>query len=144
MKKTLLLVAVCFAFIVANAQEKGKSLSQPPAPIKAAFEKTFAGASKITWEKEGSNYEVNFMQNSKEGSAVYNSAGQLLETEWEIKATELPKAATDYILQHYRGARIKEAASITHSNGTTEYEARVNGKDLIFDAGGKFLKTQKD
>jgi hypothetical protein len=38
---------------------------------------------------------------------------------------------------------VKEAAKITQADGAIMYEAEVNGKDLIFDASGKFVKQEK-
>ena len=44
----------------------------------------------------------------------------------------------------YEGITVKELTKITKSNGEINYEAAVKGKDLIFDAAGKFLKEVKD
>jgi hypothetical protein len=46
--------------------------------------------------------------------------------------------------QHYPGIAIGEAARITKANGETNYEAEIKGKDVVFDAKGKFLKEEKD
>jgi len=46
--------------------------------------------------------------------------------------------------KNIRAKKIKEAAKITDAKGVVTYEAEVTGKDLIFDASGKFLKEIKD
>ena len=43
-----------------------------------------------------------------------------------------------------KGKNIKEGAKITKADGTVNYEAEVNGTDVIFDASGKFIKEAKD
>jgi hypothetical protein len=45
---------------------------------------------------------------------------------------------------HYSGAPIKEASKIVKTNGEVNYEALVNGKDVMFDSNGKFIKVAKD
>ena len=116
----------------------------PPVSAKASFEKSFAGSSKVKWEKEGAGYEVNFVQNGQEMSAVFNSKGVLQETETEIKQSELPAAASDYVKQHYKGGKIKETAKITKANGEVNYEVNINGKDVMFDSHGKHIKDVKE
>jgi hypothetical protein len=141
MKKYLLLLL--FAGTITGLSAQGKSTGTPAA-AKQAFVKAFPGASKVKWEKEGKEYEVNFMQAGKEMSAVYNEKGTLSETEEEIKPAVLPASIISYVKEHYKGATVKEAAKITKPNGDIMYEAVVNKTDLIFDANGKFIKEEKD
>jgi hypothetical protein len=39
---------------------------------------------------------------------------------------------------------VKETAKITKANGEVNYEVGIKGKDVLFDAKGKFLKEAKD
>ncbi len=39
---------------------------------------------------------------------------------------------------------MKEAAVIVKANGEVNYEGEVNGKDVIFDSTGKFLKVDNE
>ncbi|OJY90424.1 MAG: hypothetical protein BGP14_12265 [Sphingobacteriales bacterium 44-15] len=126
------------------AQEKeGKSIT-PPDNVRAAFKKTFTGVSKVKWEKEGNDYEVNFVQQKKEMSAVFDSKGTWKETEEEIAVASLPAAAASYVKSHYNSTKIKEVAKITKAGGVVNYEAEVNKTDVIFDAQGNFIKEEKD
>ncbi|HTE24997.1 PepSY-like domain-containing protein [Flavitalea sp.] len=141
MKKYLLSLLFVGAIFGLSAQEKSTGA---PAAAKQAFAKAFPGASKVKWEKEGKEYEVNFIQGGKEMSAVYDEKGTLSETEEEIKPSALPDSIVTYIKEHYKGAAIKDAAKITKPNGDVMYEAVVNKTDLMFDANGKFIKEEKD
>ena len=141
MKKYLLLLLFTGIIYSLSAQEKSTGA---PASAKQAFAKAFPGASKVKWEKEGKEYEVNFVQAGKEMSAVYDEKGTLTETEEEIKPSALSASIVTYVKEHYKGAAIKEAAKITKPNGDVMYEAVVNKTDLIFDANGKFIKEEKD
>lgn len=133
-----LVVSVGFA---ACAQKL--NASKVPAAVKAAFAKQYPGIT-AGWEKENGKYEVNFKQRGNTMSALYEANGSLLETEMDIKIADLPATVKAYVKEHYKGKTVKEAAKITRADGTLNYEAEVGGKDVIFDANGKFLKEAKD
>ncbi|WP_212002950.1 PepSY-like domain-containing protein [Chitinophaga sp. HK235] len=135
MKKYLMMILSVGITVTAVAQVK------VPAAAKAAFEKAYPGAAKVKWSKEGvADTEVSFVHNGKHQSAVYNQAGILQETEETIAVSALPAGVTAYVKEHYKGARIAEAAKITKAGGEVNYEAEVNRKDVLFDTNGKFLK----
>ena len=67
-----------------------------------------------------------------------------METERAIAITALPTEATTYIEKNFNGKIARKAAIVKNANGETTYEAHLNGKDYIFDASGKFVKTEKD
>lgn len=115
-----------------------------PAAAKTAFAKAYPTVSKPTWEKEDGNFEASFEKDGQQLSVIYNAKGEMLESEVEIKVTDLPATVADYMKLHYKGITIKSAAKITKSNGTVNYEAGIKGKDVLFDAAGKFLKEAKD
>ncbi|MET3115006.1 putative membrane protein YkoI [Pedobacter sp. CG_S7] len=128
-----ILLAIVCAATAANAQKV--SGDKVPAPVKTSFAKLHHGT-KVTWEMEKKDYEAGFIAAGKETSEVYSAIGKLLETEVEIKSAELPSA----VLAKLKGMKIAEAAKITKSDGTVNYEAEVKGKDLIFDAKGNLVK----
>jgi hypothetical protein len=76
-------------------------------------------------------------------SALYEANGTMTESEMDIKVSDLPASVLAYVKENYKGKKIKEGAKITKSDGTVNYEAEVDGKDVIFDATGKFLKEMK-
>lgn len=118
--------------------------SGAPDAAKAAFAKTYPTATKVKWEKEDGNYEVSFTLNNQPYSAIYDAKGLLQETEQEIKTSDLPVAVSTYMKDHYKNTVVKGAARITKADGTIVYEAEIKGKDVLFDANGKFLKEVKD
>lgn len=136
--KKLFAIAVVFTAFNCIAQDV-------PAIVKAEFDKSFPHTNVKKWDKEDDNYEANFSKDGKAMSAVYDANGKWLETETDIAATALPAAIVTYIKEHYKGAAIKEAASLKTPNGE-RYEAEVKGvkRDLLFDGNGKFLKEEED
>lgn len=141
--KKLIMMSALFATIGFAACAQKLDASKVPAPVKAAFAKQYPGVT-AGWEKEDGKYEVNFKQNGNSMSALYEANGTMTESETDIKVTDLPATVQAYVKEHYKGKTVKEAAKITKADGTVNYEAEVNGKDVIFDAAGKFIKEAKD
>ena len=115
-----------------------------PQAVTTAFKKSFPGITIKKWDKEDGNYETNFSKDGKTMSATFDAKGNWMETETDIKVSELPASVTDYVKTKYAGAAIKEAAIITNPQAKKIYEAEVKGKDLQFDENGKFLKEEED
>lgn len=154
MKKVFGLAAVLLALSTATfAQEKNekneeqkemKSKVNVPAAVKAALIKKYPNATKVTWEKENGNYEANWGGKSGEDNSVqFTPSGSFIEIVNAIPVSQLPKATLDYVKVHYKGAKITEAGKVTDANGKTSYEAQVNGKVILFDESGNFVKAEK-
>lgn len=140
-KYTILIIATLFASC-SNAQKLNEK--NVPTTVKDAFQKEYPNITNAKWEHENGNYEVNFNLENKEASLLIDEQGNILETEIEIKTSELPKTVIDYANANYKGKRIKEAARIINSKGEITYEAEIKGIDLIFDSNGNFIKTSKE
>lgn len=140
--KILFITIIATMFGSAGNAQKISS-DKVPLATKAAFEKAHPGAL-ATWEKEVDNFEVNFKEAGKSMSAVIDKSGNILETESDIAVSALPASAATYVQAHYKGSAIKEASMISKANGDIMYEANVNGRDLMFDASGKFIKSVKE
>ncbi len=141
MKKLLMSVLAVTAIVfAANAQKL--DASKVPAAVKSSFTRQYPGTT-AKWEKEDGKYEAGFEQKGHEMSAMFEATGTMTESEMEIKVSNLPAPVMQYITAHHKGATVKEAAKITKANGEVNYEAEVSGKDLLFDAAGKFLKEVK-
>ena len=141
--KKLFIVTVAVGMISLSACGQKLNESQVPTAVKASFQKQYPNV-KAGWEKEGKNYEVNFKQDGKTMSSVIDKTGTILETETDIAIGDLPASAQAYVKSHYSGAKIKEASKIVKANGEINYEALVNGKDVMFDTNGKFIKVAKE
>ena len=141
MKKISLTIALGFCLAIVACAQKINA-SKVPAVVKASFNAAYPGAA-AKWEKEDGNYEVNFKNGGRAMSAVMMPNGSIIETETDINISELPVKAAAYVQEHYPGKQIKEASKIVTADRSINYEARVDGKDLIFDADGKFIKEIK-
>lgn len=140
--KTLAIAIAAIACQAAKAQTV--PAAKVPASVKSAFMKTYPTVTKVKWEKEKGNYEAGFTSQKQEMSAVFTAAGSMLESETEISTSALPAPVLAYVKEKYKGKSIKEAAKITKASGEVNYEAEVGGKDLLFDAAGKFIEIAED
>lgn len=133
------IVSVSIAF-TAFAQKL--DVSKVPAAVKVSFAKQYPGTT-AKWEKEDGKYEASFKQKAHTMSAMFELNGTFTESETDMKVSDLPATVLSYVKENYKGKNIKEGAKITKADGTVNYEAEVNGMDVIFDSNGKFLKTVK-
>jgi hypothetical protein len=142
MKNSLVLIALCFA--TSLSAQKLKPAEVPPA-VREAFAKAYPTIAKAVWEKEGDAYEVEFKVASREVSVVYSAAGELMETERSVKASEVPAAVLSAIKSAFPGYKLEEFAEIT-TKGVITYEVELEkGKEefeAIFDAAGKLIKRE--
>jgi len=139
MKRYLTLILFVLSAMQINAQQTN-GLDN----AKKSFIKSYPAATNIKWSKEDNEYEVDFILTEKKMSAIYDSTGNLKETEQAIAATELPSSIMPYFNQHYKNVPIKETAKISKSGREVNYEIGIKGKDILFDATGKFIKEAKD
>ncbi|MGC1390527.1 MAG: PepSY-like domain-containing protein [Bacteroidales bacterium] len=150
--KKFILLTICVAFFAiycVQAQEKSKKV-EVPSTVKSAFEAKYPKAEKVNWglEKQG-EYEAEFVLNGIESSANFDSKGQFLEFETEIKESELPQSIKATLSKNFAGYKIGEVAKSTNDKGIVNYEMEASkGKDkfeISFDANGKLLnkKTSK-
>lgn len=142
MKKLFVFLLIGTALANTVLAQKLKE-SQVPAAAKSGFQKAYPNTA-ATWEKENENYEVNFKKDGKTMSVIISKTGAIAETETDIAIGELPETVQSYVKKNYKGAKIKEAAKIVKAGGDLTYEAEVNGKDVIFDSKGQFLKEVKE
>ena len=140
MKKVMIISAFIGA-IGFSAFGQKLDASKVPAAVKSAFAKQYPGVA-VKWEKEDGKYEASFKQNRNSMSALFEANGTMIESEIDIKVADLPSAVLTYVKDHFKGKSIKEGAKITKADGTVTFEAEVAGKDVIFDANGKYIETK--
>lgn len=142
MKKIILLLIAATGVTFAQAQKMNENAV--PAPVRSGLQKQFPGTNNVKWEKEKGNYEAGFKSNGTDYSVLLNADGKIIETEIAMSVHSLAAPVKEYVAKNYPGQKLKGAAKITDAKGIVTYEAELEGKDLIFDASGKFLKVVND
>src|SRR5690554_4697190 len=110
MKKLLVsLLSVGFFFFTSfEVLAQDLRNNQVPSLILNSFKSEFPKASDIDWEREGSNFEVEFEVGRRDHKALFNDQGQLIRHEQELRVRNLPEHIRREILKTHRGYRISE------------------------------------
>ena len=142
----LMLIATLIFMNVGNIQKI--SPDKVPNAVSTAFKTKFPMVSKVKWEMEKENeYEAIFKLNGKETTANFDNLGKWMETETEIKVSELPQSVQLALKNDFKGFKIEEACKIESAKDGICYEAEIEkGKesfDVIFTQYGKVLSKTK-
>lgn len=148
-----ILTLVAFSTLAMAAEEKALTVKQVPQAVHEAFQKAYPGTKNAHYfeeEKDGNTvYEVGFKEKGKTLEVTYSAEGNLIETEEEIKAGELPEAVANTLRKEYPKAHVKKAERALKPDGTVSgYEVDIiDGKgkfELEFDAAGTLLKPESE
>ena len=148
MKKIIGFTAILFALsstTFAQENEGGNQHINVPAVVKNANMKKYPESKTyhITWETEKGNYEANWGGKDGEANSVtYTPSGAFVEIVKEIPESQLPNSVHSYIKAHYKNAKFGDVGKVLDAHGKTSYEVEINGKDVIFDENGNFVKSE--
>ena len=144
--KKLQVLFVCLIFVIGASAVNQKD-EKIPAAAKTGFAAKFPTAQKVKWsvEKPG-EFEAEFILNGVETSALVDAKGTLLETEAEIKESELPQAVKATLAKDFARYKLDEIEKVTDQKGSITYgmEAtkRSDKLEISFDTNGKLLKKE--
>lgn len=130
-----------------NACAQKVSEADVPQPVKAAFTAQFPKAAHVRWDLEPTkDYEANFTDGGTERSANYDPQGKWLETETEIRQSELPAPVSSAVAAQYADHKVKEVSRVETVDGRTVYEVEMKKGDATievqFDPAGKVVGTK--
>jgi uncharacterized protein YceK len=115
-----------------------------PQTVKDSFSQKYPQAKKVSWESENGNYEANWGGKDGEANSVtYTPSGTFVEIVKEIPESQLPASVHSYIQEHFKSAKFGDVGKVLDAQGKTSYEVEINGKDVIFDENGNFVKEEK-
>ena len=146
MKRIMLFSVACLVAGFAGAQKLKES--EVPTAVKQTFAKNFPKAKEVKWSKEGtSEFEAEFENSEMEQSANFDQTGKWLETETEIKKSELPKAVQAAITKEFVGYTLHEPEKVESPGKPLLYEMELK-KDKVtyevqFSADGKVVKKEE-
>ena len=144
--KKLLLSLICLAFVFVVSAQKSKE-EKVPAEAKSGFKAKYPAAQKVKWsiEKPG-EFEVDFVLNKIEQSALVDAKGNVIETEIEVKESELPQTVRTTIAKDFTGFKLDEIEKSTDAKGVISFEMQAfKGKDkfeIAFDGSGKLISKE--
>jgi len=133
------------AISTAACGQHGKGAKAPEA-VTTAFSKKFPKAEEVKWDKENATeWEAEFELDEMEYSANFSSDGKWLETEHEIKMSEVPAAVKKTLDSEFAGYDIEEAEISEKADGMLyEFELEKGESDLevAINASGEVVKKE--
>jgi hypothetical protein len=141
MKKSILIMTLFAGFTLTSCAQ-----DTTPKVVSEAFNTKFPAAKSVKWDKEnGKEWEAEFKMNGKEYSANFSMNGEWLETEQEIKKSELPSAVLASIKTNFADHKIDEAEKSDKKEGTFYEVILEKGEHemkVVFDASGKVISEK--
>jgi len=143
MKKIIVLLSACLLISLMGFTQK-ITPDKVPTSVKEAFAKKFPGATEVKYEMEKKDYEINFKDKGVEMSANFDATGKWLETETEIKVTDLPTEVSASVAKNFVGFKISEIAKTETPDKGLIYEMDLKkdkeGFEVQFSVKGDILK----
>jgi len=143
MKKLSILLPVIMISFGCNQHSKHR---EAPDDIVAAFKKHHPNATILKWNDESPVWEAKYTDEKEKGAVTYDKDANIIETELVIEESELPHqpAIPEYIKTKYPGEKIQSCEKVEKKDGTITYEIQITGKEIVFDAAGKYLDEEPD
>lgn len=141
MKKVLLSLLLLSFFTAVQAQKM--AADAVPKKVTVAFDKSHPTTTKEEWTKVDNNYEVKFLLNKKEKHLMYDKTGVLVFNESKIALSTIPAAIKKYLDTNFPEQKVDGIVKMTAMNSSLSYAVEINDSNLIFDAQGNYLRTEK-
>lgn len=150
MKKAILIFA-CIAAFGTPSMAQINNEAQAPEIVLAAFAEKFADVKTVKWEQESQTlWEAEFKMKGADYTAIFDYNGQWLETEHNIKKSEIPENLKAAISKDYAGYKIEKAEMVESPAGTgyeIELEKGEEEVTLMVDTKGvisKYIEKEYD
>ncbi|MDQ3141728.1 MAG: PepSY-like domain-containing protein [Bacteroidota bacterium] len=132
-----------------NLNSQRVALKNLPLNLSQAFQLKYPEVKKVSWEKENSTeYEAEFVQNSKETSVLFDASGRWLSSETALKPQELPNNVKEAINKQFMGYKIEEACLKNDPTQGEHYEVELEkGKTeykVTFKLDGMMINSKED
>ncbi len=128
--KNVLLLTLVFATISITGFAQVKA----PKLVLDAFKQKFPDVTSVKWQKEDTHeYEATFHSKGVKTSANFSDTGELLETETEIKFSDLPNNIQTAFTTKYPQLKAKTISKIETARGVITYELEMKqaGKTVV-------------
>jgi hypothetical protein len=146
---------ICFLFILCFTstgltQEQSLKKKDVPRAVLEAFQKAYPKATVKGFSREVEEgkvlYEVESVEGKIHRDISYNPDGSVITLEETLPVSELPEAVRSSMKTDYPQATITRCEKVTEGQ-TVKYELAIHSgqtkSEVVFDAEGKILKTEK-
>lgn len=146
MKKIRIAALTLIATATMGAQDLKSS--EVPASFTEGLLEVYPNAKDIEWERNGTDYKVEFEVGRMEHEVWFNKDGETVRVEKEITRSLMPKGLIDIINRDYAGYKIDSVES-TEKKGQTTYEVELEKGwneelKITYTKEGKVLNIAED
>jgi hypothetical protein len=149
MKNLMILVMVLITMTFTAYGQK----TDVPSNVKKAFEQKVSNAKDVEWEYDSEDklWEVEYEIGKAEFTSAFDENGKWVETEKEIKFSELPEAVKAALKADYSDYEVEEVEFVETPEGKFyEVEVELEKDDeevefeLLFSPDGKVVKKEQE
>lgn len=146
--KKLNVVTVLAISVAISSCAQSKNEGEMPENISTSFKLNFPTAKKVEWRKENDReWEAEFKMNDVKYSSNFSNAGKWLETEYQIKKSEIPANVKTVLDANFSGYDIENAEVSETVHGLSyEFEIEVEGQmyEVSIDSEGNLIKKKEE
>ena len=142
MKKQL--IAISLVILTVSCNDQNISKQKVPSLVVNTLQQQFPFSNDVEWEKHGSIYEEEFLNDRIEMSAQIDENGKIIMQKQEISNADLQSDITTIINSHYKNYNVDEVEKVEKSGAVYFQVELKNGKkefNLIFSSDGKEAKN---
>lgn len=141
-------IAALLLFATAAVSAQDLKTDEVPANLQSKFNTAYTNVTDVEWEKKGDHYKVEFEINKMDHDVWYDAEGNVIKSEIEISANELPSAISSAVKAKYADYKI-DTVEVRDEGGKKTYEVEIEKgwtkeRKLILDASGKILHDNED
>ncbi len=147
MKNLMIITGLSAAFTLQSYAQDTHNVKAPE-KVLSAFKAKFPEVKNAEWEMENeTEWEAEFKINGVEYSASFDANGAWIETEQEIKKSEIPADILAILNKNFQDYKIEEAEIVETEMGRAyEVEIKVGKEEfeVMIDHKGILTKKQED
>jgi hypothetical protein len=126
MKKILIAAILFFTIVSVNAQMRAI-----PSEVTDAFKMQYPTAAKINWKDNITNFEAEFTNDGVNTSAKYTTKGTWIETDRDLKFTDLNSSIKDgFAKSKYKDWEVKAVKEINEKDKAIMYRITIKKSDV--------------
>ena len=138
--KTTIISALLLINIWLPACQAGITADKVPALVSNSFKVRFAEATEVEWAKTGNLYEVEFMVQGHEVTALLDASGKILKHKEDILLAALPEGVKNALNQEYKNYKTDDIEKLD-TDGSVYYQVELENADQelkqVFTTDGK-------
>ncbi|MDT0649358.1 PepSY-like domain-containing protein [Autumnicola edwardsiae] len=116
--------------------------NQVPSVVLNAFQKQYPEAADVEWEKQNSDFEVEFERDNVEYTALINQQGDIFKIKHDASLEEIPETVLEKIKADYADYTIDDVEVLKDGENTyfqLELDKKLADKEIVVSEAGEVL-----